>query len=276
SRMDALGLVTSYVGPGTLFDRLEPQRIRRTEMAVREPASLLNLDRRPIGYYLHSILWAKQFRGPEHLFLQSLRKAPLSFYIGLFILGMSAAGFYLLIAKKRTGLYLLPIAGMGLSTIVLEMILLLAYQVRLGELYSGLSLLFTCFMAGLYMGSLTAGRRKTATLSRLTTLQAGITLLCGTTALFLDSFQNAWSFCGLLLLLGFLNGCLFVEANRLYLLRGQNTGLGYGIDILGSFFGTLVSAAILFPLLGQTGVLLSLLVLNGFNLLFLAAAGLRT
>jgi len=271
-RMNALGLNVSHVGPGTLYDRLEPQRVLRIEQSAQEGTSLLNLDGKPVGYYLHSILWAKQFRGPEYRFLKTLQKSSRALFAGLLFSTMAVFGLYFLISKKRSAKFLLPLAGMGLSSIVLEMVLILAFQARLGVLYRGLSLLFTCFMAGLFLGSRTAGRQKDPVPARLITLQAAITVLCGATALVLPFMRNMWSFSGILLLLGFLNGHLFVDANRLYLNSGQNTGLGYGLDLLGSFFGALVSGIFLFPLLGQTLILLSLFFLNGFSLLLLAAS----
>jgi len=69
--------------------------------------------------------------------------------------------------------------------------------------------------------------------------------------------------------LGFLSGDLFIVSNLLYLEEKQNYGLGYGLDLLGSFFGALVASSLLIPLVGLLPLLKYLLLINSFCFLFL-------
>jgi hypothetical protein len=72
-----------------------------------------------------------------------------------------------------------------------------------------------------------------------------------------------------LILLGYLGGDLFVSSNRLYLQRTKNYGIGYGLDLLGSFLGALVTSSLLIPTVGLVPLTGSLLLANGFCLVFL-------
>ncbi len=72
-----------------------------------------------------------------------------------------------------------------------------------------------------------------------------------------------------LFLLGLFNGDLFVVSNQLYLREKKNYGLGYGLDLMGSFVGAIATSAFLIPLLGLPLLLKYVLLLNCFCLLFI-------
>jgi spermidine synthase len=69
--------------------------------------------------------------------------------------------------------------------------------------------------------------------------------------------------------LGYLGGDLFVTANRLFLEQKENFGIGYGLDLMGSFLGALVTSSILIPIVGLVPLTQYLLLANSFCLLFL-------
>ncbi|MDH4198419.1 MAG: hypothetical protein OEW05_13485, partial [Candidatus Aminicenantes bacterium] len=69
--------------------------------------------------------------------------------------------------------------------------------------------------------------------------------------------------------LGLTGGGIFVAANRLFLAEERNLGLGYGLDLWGSFLGVLIAAAFLIPLFGTLRLLTSLIVLNAGGLAYL-------
>ncbi|MCR4396747.1 MAG: hypothetical protein NUW07_08465, partial [Candidatus Saccharicenans sp.] len=54
---------------------------------------------------------------------------------------------------RRSGqaVFLIPLTVMGFTTIVAEVALILSFQSQLGLVYSKISLLFTIFMAGLFV-----------------------------------------------------------------------------------------------------------------------------
>jgi hypothetical protein len=62
---------------------------------------------------------------------------------------------------------------------------------------------------------------------------------------------------------------MFIVSNHLYLEQKKNFGLGYGLDLLGSFFGALVASSLLIPLFGLPLLVKYIFLLNSFCLLFL-------
>jgi len=66
-----------------------------------------------------------------------------------------------------------------------------------------------------------------------------------------------------------LGGDLFVVSNSLFLRERKNYGLGYGLDLLGSFLGALAVSSFLIPLVGLPLLLRYLFLLNSFCILFL-------
>jgi spermidine synthase len=73
----------------------------------------------------------------------------------------------------------------------------------------------------------------------------------------------------ILFFLGILGGGLFVVSNRLYLRVRADYGRGYGLDLVGSFIGALVTSSLLIPLAGLSRVIDSVILLNAIGLLFL-------
>jgi spermidine synthase len=68
---------------------------------------------------------------------------------------------------------------------------------------------------------------------------------------------------------GYLGGDLFIVSSHLFLKEKKNYGLGYGMDLLGSFLGAFAASSFLIPLVGLIPLLRYLFLLNSFCLLFL-------
>ena len=124
-------------------------------------------------------------------------------------------------------------------------------------------------MIGLFLGSLRGKKRKIIDLPRLLFIQFGFILLLFLFQLIIKIHPPEFFFFGFLLALGFLGGDLFIVSNFLFIKEKKNYGLGYGIDLLGSFFGALAASSILIPLVGFPYLLNYLLLLNSFCLIFL-------
>jgi spermidine synthase len=73
----------------------------------------------------------------------------------------------------------------------------------------------------------------------------------------------------LLFLFGGLAGDIFIVANRLFLGTRKAYGLGYGLELLGSFLGALATSSLLIPLAGLKALLAAVLALNLTGLAFL-------
>jgi len=265
------GLRTVYFRPEIIQSRLHPLKkaywLNRID-SIPEPR--INSDRSPISYFYQNMIWSRQFRGPVSQLLNFLRGLRRFWLFDLPLLLFVLLTIFILIKKQPgTSSLLLPVTLMGFTTIVAEIGFILSFQARFGLVYSQISLLFTVFMFGLFLGA-AAGRRiqPDIKVKPLLSIQAGFVLFL-TLARFVPSSGWKFHFYGLLLLMGFLAGYLFVVANTLYLERKNRYGLGYALDLFGSFFGALVTTGLFIPILGLEKLFDFLLLLNSFCLVFL-------
>ncbi len=271
-KLSRLGLVTTFVSPAMLPSRLEPGRIDRLSMALKaaETEARINRDLVPVSCYFQSLLWASQFDGPGSRLLQATgRVAP------FWILDVPLAVAALVLVALAWGLrrsssrFLVPIAVMGFTTIVVEVAVFIAFQANFGYVYGKIPLLLASFMAGLVGGAVLSRRRKRPGRADLPLVQAGfVLLLLATYGALSGAGGEAGSF-ALLAAFGILSGFLFVSANRLVLRDTPHPGLGYGVDLVASFAGAILASALIIPLFGVPALILRLALLNALGFLFL-------
>jgi spermidine synthase len=267
--IERLDLKTTYVNKNSLFSRLSPLRINLLKEQVIAGKKAINQDLVPISYFFNSVLWSTQFQSLEtaffHLFSRVSRWWLFDLPLAVFILILIFLGF----RRKKTAFYLVPLAVMGLTTITIEIAALIAFQTFYGYLYEKVALLFSCFMIGLFLGSLRGKSRKTKAYVHLLLIQSGFIILLFALVLFLNAHPSEYFFFLFFLLLGYLGGDMFIVSNHLYLEQKTNFGLGYGLDLLGSFFGALVASSLLIPLFGLPLLTKYIFLLNSFCFLFL-------
>jgi spermidine synthase len=267
-----LGLNNRFVSPEMLPARLNPLRVDYLAGKISGSSTRINRDLVPVSYYFHSILWAAQFRGLESKLLQAGGRIPpgwlLDVPLALFALGLA----FMAVRKKRsTARYLVPIAVMGLTSIVVELAVFIAFQANFGFVYGKIPLLLALFMAGLVLGSLLARRQKRTSPAALPIVQGAFVLTLVATLKSLAGAGGEIVPFALLLVFGTLGGYLFVCANRLLLRERPHLGLGYGIDLLASFVGVILASALVIPLFGLPAVLLHLAILNAICFAYLIA-----
>jgi len=268
-KIEELNLQNTYVSPHLLFSRLNPLRVEMTREKVTTGKKAINQDLFPISYFYNSVLWSTQFKGIEKAvftFFSSLRSFwlldfPLILFIFLLII--------LWLKGKKSSFFLVPLAVMGFTTIVAEIIVIISFQTLYGYLYQRIALLLTSFMVGLFLGSFSGKKRKRFDLSQMLAIQAGFLLLILLFQMIIKLNPPEIFFFLFLLAMGFLGGDLFVVSNHLFLKEKKNYGLGYGLDLLGSFGGALAASSLLIPLVGLPHLLTYLFLLNSFCLLFL-------
>ncbi len=158
---------------------------------------------------------------------------------------------------------------MGFTSIVVELVLFLAFQAHFGFVYGRIPLLLASFMAGLVLGALAARARKTSGRAELAAVQGGFVLLLVLVLLSLPGAGGEAVPFLLLAAFGVLGGYLFVSANRRIIVETKHPGLGYGVDLLASFVGVILASALIIPLFGVAAVVLRLIVLNALCFLFL-------
>ena len=268
-KIEDLNLQNSYVSPHLLFSRLSPLRIQMLKDKIAKGKKALNLDFIPISYFYNSVLWSTQFKGIEReifSFLSNLRSYwLLDLPLGLFVCFL----LILWLTRRKSSFFLVPLAVMGFTTIVFEIIVIIAFQILYGYLYHRIALLLASFMIGLSFGALRGKKRKKIDFTRLLFIQFCFILLVLLFYLSLKIQSPEILFFLFLFVLGFLGGDLFIVSNHLFLREKKNYGLGYGLDLLGSFLGALAASSILIPLIGLPLLLKYLFLLNSFCLLFL-------
>ena len=267
-----LGIKNRFVSPEMLPARLNPLRVDYLAGKISGPSTRINRDLVPVSYYFHSILWAAQFRGLESKLLQAAGRIPsgwlLDAPLAVFALGLA---FLALRRKRSTARFLVPVAVMGLTSIVVELVVFIAFQANFGYVYGKIPLLLAFFMAGLVLGSLLARRRKQPGRLDLPVVQGALVLALLITLGGLSGTGGEYVSFALLFAFGALGGYLFVSANRLLLRETPHPGLGYGIDLLGSFVGVTLASAVIIPLWGLPAVLLRLAILNAICFAYLLA-----
>ncbi len=264
-----LNLHNQFVSPEMLPSRLNPFRVRALLETMRGGSGLINRDLVPVSYYFHSVLWASQFKGIESgllRFFASIR----AFWILDLPLALAALGLLGALLRKRRspGRFLVPVAMAGFSSILVEMVILIVFQARFGYVYGKISLLLSAFMAGLFLGSLAGIGRRQPRGRDLVALQGGLVILLFLiTAMAERPGLEVLPFLALLAF-GALSGDLFVAANRLYLRESPHPGMGYGVDLLGSFLGVILASSVVIPLLGIPLLINRLALLNVLGFLF--------
>ncbi len=267
-RIASLGIENRYVTPALLRVRLDPLRRLQLTDALESSPTRLNRDLSPISYFYSAVLWSTRFRGLESRLFSALsgldRSWLLDAPLAVFVLILLALG----VRGKRSTFLLTPLAVMGWTTIVCEVIAILAFQTMHGSLYHSLALLFGSFMLGVSLGALRGTRRPSVRFSNIVLLQALTCLLLLGLRLGVVTAPPFLFFLLFLILLGYLGGDLFVTANRLFLKQSDNVGIGYGLDLLGSFLGALIASSILVPIVGLVPLTQYVLLANSFCLLY--------
>ncbi|MCU0243336.1 MAG: hypothetical protein MUE80_01000 [Acidobacteria bacterium] len=272
ARLDRIGLSTTYVSPAMLPFRLDPgriERLNRTLASVGREAGA-NRDLVPVSTYFQAQLWASQFAGPGRGILDAAAEAGPFWLLDLPLVAAAVVLLVLALAWRRApSRSLVPVAVMGFTTIVVEVCLFIAFQANFGSVYGQVPLLLAAFMAGLVAGGALGRRRRRPGRADLPLVQAGFVLLLAATPATLRGTGGEVLTFGLLGLFGLLGGFLFVAANRIVAQERPHPGLAYGVDLVASFAGAVLAAALFIPLFGIPALILRLAFLNALCGLFL-------
>ena len=278
-RLKERSIKTRFVREYYIPFKLDPLRIKYVESAISKfKNTKLNTDFKPAGYLYHAILWISFFDATRNL-LPCLNMINL----GVFIIMAFVIFIIILLIQKLTLRplkfpVLISLATTGMSQICFQLIIILAFQFIYGYMYHRIGMILASFMIGLTIGSffITNVLEKIEDEKPLyMKTQAWMALypLILAPALIIIAKINQLSpvsgnilqaaFVILPIVAGFIGGIQFPLANKVWLKDskdiGKTTGLLYGIDLLGSCFGGLVTGMLLIPLLGiiQTCILLA-------------------
>jgi spermidine synthase len=273
-------------------DRLEYAR----ERVLGQKGKDFNADLKPISFYYDLVMWSAEYEGSVRVVLAwlsthswSLPAATVA--VGLIFLGLGRS------RRRRTLLPLAALATSGFAAIVLELEVVLSFQLFYGSLYDRIGLLLTSYMVGLGLGAFLEKRAESETgrvvfrpaLVQILTACLALTFLC--TVLAIARVQEAsllrvfeWTFLAFALAAGGLGGALFSSASRAYFLFASGpdgrdvgrAGVTYAWDLAGSWVGAALCSVVLFPVAGIVSTTIGisfLLLVSGAGLLSVRGKG---
>jgi len=238
-------LNTNYVNPYYLDDDLLQRRGRQLLDDLPQQA-YINKDFEPITYYLKVRQWLSYFE--------------FNYWLPLLVAGVFIVYILVRLHPVNLGMFSAGFAGASI-----EVVLLVAFQILYGYVYSMVGIIVTVFMAGLAAG--TYYREKIIPgvsipiFSRLLWFMGGYTLLLP----LILSWMREWSapplvlhatFVVMMFAASMLTGMVFSLASQLRLRRWITTASEiYSVDLLGAGIGTFIVSVYLIPLLGLFHVL---------------------
>jgi len=240
------GLDNVYVNPYYIQDDLLKRRGEMLEEDLIKDAAV-NRDFKPITYYLKVQQWVSYF--------------DFNYWMPLFMAGIVALYFLIRLHPVNLGMFTAGFAGASV-----EVILLVAFQILYGYVYSMVGIIVTVFMAGLAVGTFYRHRLiprvHVSTYYRLI-LWMGVYILVLPVILHLlrKASVNPHIMHALFVLMMFgtamLVGMIFSLATQLRLKKWITiVSEVYSVDLLGAGIGTFVVSVYLIPVLGLMNVLL--------------------
>lgn len=249
SRLAERNVETFFVRDYFLMSTLSPERLAYVEKRIS--ASKLcpvNTDLRPTSFYYDQVLWSAEY--------QRFMKGVLEWIFGnrwsLWAVTAAVAGVLPVLARsrKKSRLVLGALAISGFAAIVLELEILLCFQLLYGNLFDRIAVLLTAYMIGLAVGVVLERRGNHAAPAGLAVLRRPAVIQIATAALALcflgfvylvtgaasgslggepgsHNFAAAtvarvlvnafeWFFPGLALVAGGLGGAMFSSASRAF------------------------------------------------------------
>lgn len=264
-RLAERGIAPRWVTAAYIRYLFTTDRFAQVREALEGTAGVrLNRDLTPICYYYDLALWLSRFTPRLRGFFERTDVLRLGWVALALAVPVGLARW------RRRWAVPTAVGGAGLAGMMLEVVVLLAFQVRYGSLYAQVSLMVTAYMVGMVLGSRWgASRRWGPPTARRALLALMGALALGAAALpvLLQRPLPAPVFPVLALLAGGWGGAVFplaLQAERGDV--GRAVGRLYGADLAGGCLGALLGGTVFIPLLGipQTCGVVALVGLAGW------------
>jgi spermidine synthase len=287
-RLSQRNIAADVIVPWHIEKKLHPGWQDWFSRFLEGSSQKINSDFTPFGLFYSISHWnavfAPSLRGIFSQFERiNLRSVVLLFVI-LFLL------YFIFRPRNRQffqGGITLSIITTGFAGMMFDLMIIFTFQSIYGYVFSWIGILVASFMAGAACGALLI----TTVLGRIKNYFKvfkiiELAIICfsiafpfvflavptypGSSEVF---FLFKMLFLSLSFISGFLTGSQFPLANKLYLKKSRNlsqtAGLLYAADLLGGWFGGIVGAVVLLPVLGLTGTCLTvgLLKLTSFTVI---------
>jgi spermidine synthase len=260
------GLDLAYVSEYYFSFDFTEERLEYLRRQITDADGIVNTDMRPVCYYFTMMIWGGIVSDSvRDLFSRLFTLHPLLFLIPLACI--------FLFFRRRSMVYL-SVFTIGASEIATEILLIVMFQIFYGYLYGWIGAIIACYMLGLAGGTIFYLRSpliRGRYVRILSQVEIAMALYCALIiAVLLLKIPGAGFvifaliFCG-----GFLGGLHFPLSVKI--MRRRNAGMVYGIDLIGSSLGALVTSIIFIPILGLVYTLVLFVIAN-----LLVSWGLRT
>lgn len=250
---------TRYFKPYILKDAFSPLKVSLVKERLGA-VDAVNTDLKPLAYLYNLMLWG-EVHGSTWLNLL-LEVKGWQIFAAVIVLSLIATALY----SGRAESAYLSIFTTGFAGMAFSLIVILAYQARYGYVYEMFGLLTATFMLGIAAGAY-AGRGAKNPLMHMRLYEAAMIALFISSPFFFKSeaFYYLLSF-----LCGFMAGGEFAAAS-LHLKEDAPAAAGrlYGLDLIGSFLGALLTSILLVPLLGIQNTIIFVVLLKTVSLILL-------
>jgi spermidine synthase len=249
----------------------------------------INSDFTPLGLFYSISHWNAVFAPSLRWIFSQFEKINLQNVVLLFIIVILL--LYFLFRSWKTRFFQqsisLSIITTGFAGMIFDLMIIFTFQSIYGYVFSWIGILVASFMAGAACGAIII----TTVLARIKNslklfFRIELTIICFSITFpfvflaahaYLGSSDFAFIFKVLFLVISFISGLLtgsqFPLANELYLQNSksisQTAGLMYASDLLGGWFGGVLGAVVLLPVLGLTGTCITVGLLKMTSLTFL-------
>lgn len=249
ARLAERGIATRWVTAAYIRYLFTTDRFAQVREALEGTAGVrLNRDLMPICYYYDLALWLSRFTPRLRGFFERTGLLRLSW------VALALAVPVGLARLRRRWAVPLAVGGAGLAGMMLEVVILLAFQVRHGSLYAQVSLIVAAYMVGMVLGSRWGASRRWGSPTARRALLALMGVLAPGAAVLPFLLQRPFpapAFPLLALLAGGWGGAVFplalqAEAGDV----GRAAGRLYGADLAGGCLGALLGGTFFIPLLG--------------------------
>ena len=281
-RLRDRGLDLAHLREETLADLLSPWRLEYARSVLGEmgPGGV-NRQFSPICYLHELRLWAAQWHPRlERLLGAAAAIRPVTLSAGLGVVGALVVLFFWIGRPRYRAAVGASVLIQGAVGMVIQVVLILTFQILAGFAYLQLALIIALFMAGLAVGTLVvaaAGRwqERRRVFRAFAVVQAGVTAAPVLLLLFfspaaaglrevISPAGASWLFSGMSLLAGTLGGAHFSLAALASAAAGGRLeragGKLYALDLAGAAGGAFVTGLVVLPVYGvpSTLVILSL------------------
>jgi spermidine synthase len=280
-RLDQRNIRTNVIIPWHIEQRLHHGWQEWFTNYIKGSSRKINSDFNPIGVFYSISHWNALFAPSMGWFFKLFERINLGIIALIFVIFLH---LYFIVRSRRKqsfrGGISLAIFTTGFAGMIFDLMLIFTFQAFYGHVFSWIGLLMAVFMTGAACGAMLVAivmDRIRDCLKLFTRIELAI--ICFSIGCLLIVFipnanlggaQAYFLFRSVLLVISFISGFLigsqFPLANKLYLRDGtdltRTAGSLYAADLLGGWFGGILGAVLLLPVLGLVGACITVALLK--------------